>query len=246
MKELLTDWTFWAVVASFAAIILSQLPPVKYWFKSSNLDIELYSRVWLTHKIGNPNLQVHVIITNIGGRQVKVRKLEAHLERNNRDVFVLPIQNYYLQANDKDTVLFTPFSLQPDEDWSHISNFLNFFDRDDEQRYRDIESRLRQDISAKKTINPDALVEADDANVQPIIEFFNEKFRWLPGEYHITLKAVTTDKEYSKKYRFTLFETESNELRSHANDYKYGARVYWEPTNYGTPGIFVQIRDENT
>ncbi|WP_092825108.1 hypothetical protein [Vreelandella subterranea] len=161
--------------------------------------------------------------------------------RNNTHVFTLPVQNYLQKPTDKDSVLFTPFFLRPDEDWSHIANFLNFFDRDDEKRYRDMESELRQDIMEKRRRNPDALAEADDVNVHPIKEFFNEKFSWSPGEYKMTV-AIDGDKvTIEKSYRFTIFESESDELKAHVDDYKFGARVYWEPTGGPATGIFVQI-----
>ncbi len=47
---MLTNWSFWAVVVSIIAIVLYQLPPVRYWFKSPRLDIELSSRIFLTHR----------------------------------------------------------------------------------------------------------------------------------------------------------------------------------------------------
>ena len=243
---MLTNWSFWAVVMAAIAIMLSQLPPVRYWFKRPRLDIELYSRIFLTHKVGNPNIQAHVIVSNIGGRAIRVKSMSLNFTRNNNHAFTLPIQNYLQKPTDKETVLFTPFGLHPDEEWSHIANFLNFFDRDDEKRYRDMESALRQDIFEKRRLNPDELAEAEEKNVEPIRRFFNEKFSWHPGEYRMTVTVHGDKVTVEKSYRFTIFESESDELKSHVDEYKFGARVYWEPPNGMPTGIFVQIHEENT
>lgn len=243
---MLTNWSFWAVVMAAIAIVLSQLPPFRYWFKRSRLDIELYARIFLTHKVGNPNVQAHIIISNIGGRTVRVKSMSLNFTRNNTHVFTLPIQYYLQKPTDKENVLFTPFNLRPDEEWSHIANFLNLFDRDDEKRYRDMESALRQDILEKRRHNPEALAEAEEINVEPIRRFFDEKFSWHPGEYEMTVTVQADKVTVEKSYRFTIFESESDELKSHVNHYKFGARVYWEPAGGVPTGIFVQIHEENT
>jgi len=68
MEEVTTplylNWSFWAVVFAAIAIALSQLPPIRLWFKKAKLEIELYSKIAITHKVGNPNLQLHLIINN--------------------------------------------------------------------------------------------------------------------------------------------------------------------------------------
>jgi len=79
---------------SCSAIFLSQLPPVLLWFKRAKLEIELYSKISITHKVGNPNLQLHLIINNIGGRKIRVKNITASIERDGNLVATLPAQNY--------------------------------------------------------------------------------------------------------------------------------------------------------
>ena len=75
---------------------------------------------------------------------------------------------------------------------------------------------------------PDQLVEADPEIIQPIQDFFNEKFQWDDGEYEVSV-SVTSDKiTKTKCYRFTIFESESAELRAMAEHYKYGSGVFWD------------------
>jgi hypothetical protein len=66
-------WPFWTIVAGLIPTVLSQVPPIKNWFKKAKLDLDLYSKVSIRHYIGNPNLQLHLIITNIGGRKIKIK-----------------------------------------------------------------------------------------------------------------------------------------------------------------------------
>lgn len=61
------DWSFLAVVVAAIAIVLSQLPPVHLWFRSARLDIEPYSRIHITHRVGNPNIQLHLILAMLAG-----------------------------------------------------------------------------------------------------------------------------------------------------------------------------------
>ena len=55
VKELLTDGSFWT---AFVAIVLSQLPPIKLLLKRAKVDVELYSKILVFHKVGNSNVQI--------------------------------------------------------------------------------------------------------------------------------------------------------------------------------------------
>lgn len=237
------DWSFWAVVVAALALILSQLPPLHQVFRRGQLDVEPYSRIHLTHKVGNPNAQLHLILTNIGGSSVRVKGITLKIRRDGKDVALLPAQNYLENPGDKLTVLFTSFSLKPKEDWAHIINFLNYFTRTDDKKYRAAESKLRESILEKKKIpeNKDIVVEVDDKTISPFIEMFNEKFIWLTGEYEIQISVCASDKKANveKRYRFTLFESDSNELSKVKDSYKSGDGINWDSGNH--PGVLVQI-----
>lgn len=89
------DWSFWAVVVAAIAIVLSQLPRVHLWFRRARLDIEPYSRIHITHRVGNPSIQLHLIIGNVGGRMVKIKGLSVRVDRDGKDVATLPAQSSY-------------------------------------------------------------------------------------------------------------------------------------------------------
>lgn len=222
------EWKFWSAFVAALALLLSQLPPVHLWFRRARLDLEVYARIAITHKVGNPNATAHVILTNTGGRKLRVKCIKLSFKRNGTHAFSLPAQNYYEKVDSKGAIIFTPFSLKPNEEWSHSCNFLNFFNREDEKRYRVMESRLRADIQEKRAAEPNALAEADAALVSTLLTFFDQKFMWAPGEYELSIEIHADRLTKSKAYRFTIFESESDELRALATQYKYGAGVYWD------------------
>ncbi len=238
MEEVTTslylDWSFWAVVVAAIAVLLSQLPPVHVWFKKAKLEIELYSKISITHKVGNPNLQLHLLINNIGGRKIRIKDIAASIETDGNLVTTLPAQDYLQNQNDKSTLLFTTFSLKPAEEWAHILNMLNYFNRDDENQYRALEARMLVDFREKKAAlaeEPKTPIEIDEALVQPFYDFFNRHFIWNAGEFQIKV-SVTTDQEkvnISKTYRFTVFESHTDQLKAITEQFKYGAGIWWDP-----------------
>ena len=237
------DWSFWAVAVAAIAVILSQLPPIHLLVRRARIDIEPYSRIHITHKIGNPNVQFHLIVTNIGGRNVKIKNLTVRIKRDGADVTTLPAVNYLQNPGDKTNVLFTSFSLKPKEEWSHIVNFLNYFSRIEEKKYKIAEAALRKDILEKRNLleNKDQVVAANNDFVAPFIEMFNSKFIWTPGEYEVAIFVSASNKKANieKRYRFTLFESDSNELSESKNAFEFGDGINWDSGNY--TGVIVQI-----
>jgi len=229
------DWTFWSFVVAFCAIVLSQLPPIHLLLKPRRIEVEVNSRILVTHKVGNPNVTLHVSVRNNGGRVLRIRGFMLNIFRNNKQLISMPSQNYYEKFTDPSSTLLAPFSLKPGEDWVHGVNFLNFFDRANEKLYRASEAALRNDINKKLRIKKEEdknHVIADPVLVEPFMQLFERLFIWEPGEYIVELTVVTAPKSamYSKKYRFTLYESDTAELRNYANDYQYGGGICfnWE------------------
>jgi len=239
------DWSFWAVVVAAAALILSQLPPLHQLFRKAKLDIEPYSRIHIGHKVGNPNVSLHLILTNVGGRSVRVKSITLTIRRDGKEVSLLPAQAYFQNPNDKSTVLFTAFSLKPREEWVHVVSFLNFFSREDEKKYKESDSKLRAAISEKRKAlgEKNQLVEAESELVVPFIEMFNQKFIWHPGEYQVQINVLAANSNVSlqKNYRLTLFETDAAELIKAKDDYKLGDGIFWDSGNH--PGVLVQFAE---
>ena len=98
-NPLYLDWSFWAATVAVIAVILSQLPPIKVWFEKAKLDLEVYSKISITNKLGNPNLQLHLILTNIGGRKARIKDINVSLSRDGKELPSLPAVNF--QQNQK-------------------------------------------------------------------------------------------------------------------------------------------------
>ena len=221
------DWTFWAAVWALAAIILSQLPPVHLLIRPKRLEVEVHSRISITHQVGNPNSSLVVSVRNTGGRELRIRGLRADITRDGKPLLTLHAQNYFELPSSQSSVLFVPFTLKPGETWAHSVTFLNFFDRLTEKQFRENLSALDSDIRRRLRARPEddkRAVTADPALVQPFNVLFEKLFIWLPGEYvtNLQVDAEPGSASYSKKYRFTLYESDTAELRRYAHDYPFG------------------------
>lgn len=243
------DLKFWSFILSLTAFLLSQLPPIKLWFKPKKLNIEAHHRVNITHKVGNPNFSFLVSLSNTGGRNLRITAMKVKIFRDGKDLVELPAQNYYESQKDQFTVFFVPFTIKPGDDWSHTVRFLNFFDRTTDKSYRANESALRLDvqkkISARDESDKNAVI-AQPELVEPFYKLFDKLFVWEPGEYvfEIIVDTKPSSDVFVKKYRFTLFESETKELKDHINDYKFGGGISYDVETHG--GIFVPITEYNS
>ena len=226
-----SDWQFWTTVFAALAIALSQFPPIYLWFRPRRLEVEIHSRIQITHKVGNPNVGMYVSIRNTGGRELRIRSFKMTLTRDNSFSVTLPAESYFENPSSQSSALFAPFSLRPGETWAHRTWFLNFFDRATEKLYRARESALAGDIRRKLRARPEHdkhPVASEPALVAPLVELFNRLFVWEPGEYiaELVVDAEPGSASFSKKYRFTLYESDTAELKAHTDDYPFGGGLY--------------------
>jgi len=75
------------------------------------------------------------------------------------------------------------------------------------------------------------LVEADEEVITPLMRAFEERFSLVAGEYRMRVTAIAGDIHVQKDYDFTIFESDEQDLRELADDYKFGAWIYWERTD---------------
>lgn len=222
------------------------MPPVHVLLRRSKLRCEAFSRLHITHKVGNPNAQWHLIIENAGGRALRVKAITLTFRRSGGKPFTLLAQNYLRTPDAKENVMLAPFRLNPGEEWSHVVSFFNFYSRDDDKEYRRLESAIRTDILRQKEdpANKERMCEAAPASVELATAFFRRHFQWDSGEYELEL-SVETDRpkaNLKKVYLFSLFESEAGELRDYSDYYRYGSGVYW--VSQAQPGIILPIREK--
>jgi hypothetical protein len=240
------DWKFWSFFISSIAVVLSQLPPLRILIRPKRLDVEVYNRVNITHKIGNPNFCIHVSLGNSGGRNLRVKGITVNIQKDGKELVSMPAQNYFESPTDSASVLFVPFTLKPEEYWSHSVNFLNFFDRATEKQYRENETSLKLDVQTKLRERPEHIKEAviaDKSLVMPFYVLFEKLFIWEPGEYifELVVDSKPSSTAFRKKYRFTLFESDTRELKEHQKDYQFGL-VYNVDSHIG---LFVPISEHH-
>ncbi|EHH1191833.1 hypothetical protein O1D87_003466 [Vibrio cholerae] len=244
MKELVLDWQFWSAFFAFVAIILSQFPPMRTWFKGKKAELEKTPYVTLSHKVGNPNVSLFIILKNVGSQTLAVKKIRAVFKRDNEEVFTLNAGGYLRNQNDAFYTMFTPFDLKVDEVWAHTVNLNEYWSRKQQQRYREIESEIRNSIfTSQSGATPEVgkLYEASIDSQIAISEFFKENFKWDNGDYSVELEVLSeNDTVLIKDYfRFVLYESESKALADYQSDYKYGAGVYYNSPKH--TGIVVEI-----
>ncbi|MFK7864818.1 MAG: hypothetical protein AB8B95_11405 [Pseudohongiellaceae bacterium] len=170
------DWQFWSAIAAFSALVLSQLSPIRLWFKSANLDIVIHSTLQVTHKIGNPNLSTYLTIENVGGRKLLIKSMSISIYRDENLIGTYPARTYFETPTSNIPIIFVPFELGPGESWGHSTSFLNYFDRATGRRVRDAESALRNDIRHKLNLRPEndnSPVVAEAGHVAPFIQLFS-------------------------------------------------------------------------
>lgn len=224
------NWEFWAAVLSVIAITLSQIPPVHILLRPKKLDVEVYSRIYIMHTVGNPNVNIVVSIRNTGGRTLRIKNLNLSINRDGKPLSTLKGLNYFESPTSTSPVLFVPFSLKPDESWTHNVSFFNEFDRKTEKLYRDSSHALNSNINEKRSslqLASTVPISADQEFVKLFEDLFNSLFVWQPGEYIFGLEvgAEPGSASYARKYRFTLYESDTNELVEFKQDYIYGPVV---------------------
>jgi len=235
-KPIYTDPNFWQGAAAVLALVLSQLPPIKLWFRRAKLDVECFDRVALKHDVGAAGAELHLTLTNTGGADVRIKKVTLTFTRGTerRD---LDARGFFENSTDKQATLFTPFTLKPKESWGHNVNFFRFAEREVRQQYSTHANALRLDVQRKaaeqKANNPNAanppLAEADPGLVEPLLALFDAQFFWRTGEYQIELviETDTPSADATRKFRCTLFEGDSERLRVYRDHLKYGNGIYW-------------------
>ena len=245
-SPLYLDWQFWAAIVAGLALVLSQLPPIKLWFIPRKLEVEVNSRLRVAHWLGNPHLSLFTSVRNTGGRALRIKTIHISVNRDGEALGIYPAQNYYEKLSDQATVLFVPFTLHPGDSWEHGVNCYRDFDRATEKSIRESVSLLTADINGKLEARSDSEKATQVVGVQNLVEpftvLFNRFFCWTPGEYVVELKvgAEPGGASFVQKYRFTLFESDTNELRSYADDFKFGGGIMYN--NQRHQGIFVPLQ----
>ena len=181
-------------------------------------------------------------IGNTGGRELRVRGLNLDISRDGKPLVELTAQNYFKTPSSQSAVSFVPFSLKPGETCAHNVAFLKLFNRLTEKQFREnlsaLDFDIRRTIRAKADDDKQAVL-GEHKPIQPFIRNVREVFVWFPGEYVAELKvnAELGTAAHSKKYRFTLFESDAADLRQHLDDYPFDAGLTYDTERHSGVNI---------
>jgi len=161
----------------------------------------------------------------------------------------LPAQGFARTETPTAELILTPFVLERDQEWANFVHFFVPFSTADERESKRLTKDLRTDIVAKLRVQtPEAkarneLVEADPDRVEPLVAFFRAHRFWQPGEYsaRLTVRCEPSRASVERRFRFTLFESDVQDLDERASRYKYGAGVYF--TDAEQTEVYPRVRD---
>ena len=231
---MISDLQFWTVFISGCALLISVFPHLKARFKKGKLKIDKYRTFFITHRVGSPSLNLHLIFKNVGGAPLSVHEVNLEVTKDKVDKFNLIGNGYLIEPNAQYFTILTPFELKGSETWSHTISFNELWKRKKQHKYRELESRIRDHIQGQVRFNPPEPGEFAVAKTEDIIsisKFFEENFLWESGEYEVAIVVKGEDgKELAREsFMFTLFESESDELLSYKEDLKFGFGVHLVP-----------------
>lgn len=239
------DWTFWSFVVASIALILSQLPNVNMWFKRNQIDLEIHNRITINHWLGIPGISLFLGVNNKGRAKIRIKTIELIISREQKTIATLTCNSFFDTPVSQSPNLFFPFELPSENSWDHSCWFTVESDRNTEQKIRGWLSALDMDISEKTKSRTDQsqLLEANESLVNPLIQHKEKTFIWEPGEYFVQINLYSEPKiNISKKFRFTLFESDTKELIAYSDDYKYGMGYH----NQKNKGINIPISKNST
>lgn len=239
------DSQFWSAFAAIAALILSQFPPLKQFFKKGKLTIEKYGTLYLSHTIGSPSAHLFILLKNVGGTTVTVQSIDFSVTRKNSDSFLLNGRGYLSNPSDQQFTMLVPFEIVANQTWAHTINFIEPWNRASQKEYKGLYSQIRDSISGShrlQTVLSEPRQEADAAVYEKLCQFFNKNFKWHEGEYEaeILVKNKAGEIIVKDSVAFTIFESESDELKSWVRDYKFGNGIHL-PVSQNQVGVWVEL-----
>jgi hypothetical protein len=237
----------WSVIVAALALILSQLPPIRDLIKGTEINISIPEQISLWHFLGNFQIAMLVDVANVGGTRVAIRKLECLLIDANDKIWLLPAQAYISRQppsqphSASPEYLMTRISLKPSDNWSETVRFYRLWTESEEEETNDILSSIKSSIQSQ--LPSEKLVEANPLLVERAVSFFKRKFDLHKGNYKLVIVAKNQEDKVIalSGFEMTMFENHVRALVLHADQYKFGAGIYY-PINNPDLSAWVRVR----
>ncbi|MDH2540500.1 hypothetical protein QDR66_08160 [Acinetobacter baumannii] len=233
---------FWSLIIAFFALLVSLFPHIKHLLKGKKIDLDIHKKIIVYHWVGFPSLNIHLGLFNKGGAKVNIKSINLKITKDGNLVTTLKCQGFFETSVSQTANTFFPFDLPADDSWTHLCWFAMDIDRNREQKAKNAIVAVDMNIAEKIRANVANTqpIEAESELVDHLVSLHNQNFIWETGEYFAEIQVETNPVvKISKKFRFTLYETEVNELNNYTLEYKYGFAYGHQKNKF----VFSQISD---
>ncbi|VTU29410.1 hypothetical protein H6CHR_03189 [Variovorax sp. PBL-H6] len=236
------DWTFWAFVASAIAIALSQVPPLKDWFRPPKLVVETPKKFRLTHIVGYPTAGVILNIRNTGGRSTRITAINLEIRRSGKHLIELPVTEFFPDQTNNQTLMFMPLTLASGAEATLSVNAYLDLTREKTRELNLLSSAVKRE-GYRPTPGYAGPAPISPTLVEQGVKLFQQNFQWMAGEYELRINIATEENCSVKQApkQFTLWESDEAELRAFTDEYKFGIGI-GIPNQKQATGVFVTLR----
>lgn len=193
---------------SFAALILSQFPPIYEWFYDSKLNVSIQNRLSLSPDLRHGfSLSKIYTVTNRGEKMGEINSINLIIAKNgNNTIQNLKVCKYMRELGPFGQPImadFSPIPLKPEDNWSHRVSFsgsVSVYDVDNVgeilQQIADEEADWRQNQKeggkTQEEIDSMNFQVPEDLQEQ-LKEYLKDKLDWLSEGYYTVYEISMTN-----------------------------------------------------
>lgn len=232
--------SLWSAMLAALALVLSQLPPISKWFANPRLEIIHADRIGINNNIGVLGFNLPIELDNKGNISLDVKSI--HFEVIEPDGV---IKNYFAESFSKPStngapalnLPITSININEKKLWSEFVYFSQNIDPTTEEDLNNIRLSVSQsiynDLDNKRSIGDYSRGEATPEITKKAEDYFNSRFNLKKGEYKTKLivKTAQVEKPYIIESKFTIYDYHIETVKAQADDYKYGAGIYFPSDN---------------
>lgn len=245
-----TAWL--SLFVAVAAIVLSQLPPIRSYFASATFQLSVGPTIYVEHTLGYIMLQPSIQLENDGDTQGKIDLLQASLRGVNGVELSLPGQLYIEPPNVvgiAETMVPMQFMgafVPPGGKWEKHVRFFERLSDNDLLALERTKRTVGEEIMAA-TVSPiTGLKEISDGSFDTIAEEVNRRLApFVHGEFHLKFDAYdgAGDLVAQSCYRFSLGEEQKRALDKITAGYKVGQGLIFPPLT--EVGVYANLHGED-
>lgn len=244
-----------SLTVAMAAVVLSQLPPIRSYFDSPRIQISAGNQIYVEHMLGHIVLQPFIQITNEGDASGKVSSLQAILTANDTNYEVdLSAQQYLEPPNAVgfgQTVVprqFLDVVVGSNSTWKNYVRFFKQLSDDDIVMIKATHATVVRELTAAPASPATGLKVISDESFGKIMVDVNRRLgQFKQGKFGLKIEARGGDQEEEviaqSCYRFVLSDSDRRTLDTITGRYKLGHGIVI-PT-MGDQGTYVNLHEED-